>query len=244
VTGTNGTKPASVVTVLQRADSRWAKQKADDPAPHEYLEHLATFVQPLVQNGHGTPATDDRDLARLREQVTAAENNAAARRTERDEARAEIEQLRAAVEGADQRREDMRLELQRHVDAQENRAEHAEAERDQLAEQLAMMPAPTAQADAVEVQQLRDQVAELQAAGIESTKLIGELRADYDAATHDTQKLADELEAMRADRDALVARVVAADQHHCTWQWHGPDEPIKPCTCGRAAPRYELREVS
>lgn len=239
---TNGHKPASVVAVLQRADSRWAKEQGDDPSAAEYLEHLATFLEPVVQ-ADKLPAADEKDLALLREQVVAAETNATARRAERDEAQAEVDQLRAAVEDADQRREDLRTELQRHADAQENRAKCAEAERDQLAEQLAATPAPATQIDDAEVQQLRDQVAELRAAGIESTKLIGDLRADYDAAAADTQKLADELEAMRADRDALVARVVAADQHECTWLWHGAGEPIRPCECGRPAPRYELREV-
>lgn len=288
---TNGTKQqASALALLKRADSRWARDRADDPAAPEYLEHLATYLQPVAPNKDATPPVDERELTMLREQAASAENNAAARRAELDQARAEIESLRGQIQEAGaatkQRLEDQRLELQKHIDTQESRAERAERtlkdrgklleqyrtevgdlrkecenqqrqvadirlalesarrERDQFAEQLAEAREHTCPAPAGDTEALNARIAELKKDALENIKLIGELRADYDAAAADTQKLADELEAMRADRDALVARVVATDQHQCAWQWHGPDEPVKPCSCGRAAPRYELREVS
>jgi chromosome segregation ATPase len=221
------------LALLKRADSRWAKDRADDPAPVEYLQHLATYLQPVAPNADAAPAVDERELNMLREQAAAAETNAAARRAELDQARAQIDELSQQVET--EHREALRA-----IGALES----ARLERDQLAEQLAEARNHTCPAPADDTEQQTARIAELETAAIENIKLIGELRADYDAAAADTQKLADELAAMRADRDALVARVVAADQHHCTWQWHGPDEPVKPCSCGRAAPRYELREVS
>lgn len=273
---TNGTQQqASALALLKRANSRWAKDNADDPAPDGYLEHLATFLQPVAPSADAAPPVDDRDLNLLREQVAAAENNAAARRAELDQARAEIESLRGQIQEAgaatEQRLEGQRLELQKHIDTQESRAERAERtlkDRGKLLEQTRTevgdlrKECETQQRQVAEIhlamesaRRERDQLAEVLAATPnrqegdteqlrEQAKLIGELRADYDAAAADTQKLADELQAMRADRDALVARVVAADQHECAWQWHGPDEPVKPCSCSRPVPRYEIREVS
>lgn len=287
---TNGTKQqASALALLKRADSRWARDRADDPAAPEYLEHLATYLQPVAPNKDATPPVDERELTMLREQAASAENTAAARRAELDQARAQVDELRQQLQAADEEDErlnDLRTELQKHVDAQERRAKKAETERDklgeqldleriqvgelrkecenqqrqvaeihlamesarrerdQVAEQLAEARNHTCPAPAGDTEALNARIAELKKEALDNIKLIGDLRADYDAAAADTQKLADDLETMRADRDALVARVVATDQHHCTWQWHGPDEPIKPCSCGRAAPRYELREVS
>lgn len=275
---TNGqTKKTTVVDSLRKADERWARRHSDQPAPSEYLEHLACSLPAaaVASNSDAAPSITDTEVARLREQVVAAENNAATRRGELDQARALIDELREqaqAAEGtAEQRVNDLRTELGRHVDAQESRAKRAEAERDKFREQLTQTRAEikelgkqseTQQRDAaenygvleatrLERDQLAEQLAEARAQKSaddgdkvrEQAKLIGELRADYDAAAADTQKLADELEAMRADRDALIARVVAADQHECAWLWHGAGEPIKPCSCGRPVPRYELREV-
>lgn len=180
---TNGTKQqASALALLKRADSRWARDRADDPAPAEYLEHLATFLQPVAPNANATPAVDEHELTMLREQAAAAETNAAARRAELDQARAEIEQLREQVDT-----------------------------------QSAPEPADPAK--------LREQ-----------EKLIRKLRADYDEIAADNEKLADQLAAARTQRDGVI-------NHTCSWQWHGADEPIKPCACGRPVPRYELREV-
>jgi chromosome segregation ATPase len=221
MSGTNGTKPASIVAVLQRADSRWAKDQASDPADPDYLHHLATYLEPVAEN-IAEPPVDEHDLAMLREQVTAAETNAAARRAELDQARAEIDELRQQLDTAhataEQRVADVRAELGRHADAQERRAERAERElqqRDEASQQKNEEPA-----------KLREQA-----------KLIRQLRADYDALVVENEKIADQLAAAQAQRDSAL-------DHRCVWQWHGPDEPIKACTCGRTVPRYELREIN
>lgn len=203
----------TVVDNLRRADQRWARRNADQPAAPEYLEHLACSLQALVvpSNGNGDPSTSDAETSRLREQVVAAESNAAARRAELDQARAEIESIRGALESA-------------------------RRERDQVAEQLAEARSHTCD-PADKTEHLRAQIGTLEADKAKSAKLIRELRADYDSLAADNQNIADKLAAAEAQRDS-------ATDHRCVWQWHGPDEPIKPCICGRHAPRYELREVS
>lgn len=206
--------PATVLDVLRRADQRWAQKQSDEPAADEYLKHLAQFVQPVVGDTPA-PQVDERELTRLREQAAAAEQNAAARRAERDEERAEVEQLRAQVET-----------LQREAVRAVGALESTRRERDQLNEQLTEARATDPRETVVESGKVREQ-----------EKLIRQLRADYDALAADNQKMADQLAAARSQRDGVV-------EHRCTWQWHGPDEPMRPCECGRPVPRYELREVS
>lgn len=241
---TNGRKQQNTVVVdkLRSADQRWARRNSDQPAAEEYLEHLACSLEnlPAPSNSDGEPTISDTEAARLREQVVAAENNAATRRAELDQARAEIDELRTQAETeratAEQRVTDLRAELGQHIDAQVRRAEGTERERDQLATQLT-------EARKAIPEKERDQA-----------KLIRQLRADYDAAVADHQKAAGEiaeelagvrteLAAMQTERDQLAERLGAATSHRCTWRWHGPDEPIKPCSCGRPVPRYELHEV-
>lgn len=214
---TNGQiKKNTVVDSLRKADERWARRTNDQPAPTEYLEHLACSLPAaaVASNSNTAPSNADAETSRLREQVVAAENNAAARRAELDQARAEltdakaeIEKLRAAAAGP-------------------------------------RPPTVTARKDDAELEQLRARVTELEAVEADSKKLIGELRSDYDAAVDDTQKVADQLSLVSAERDRLAERLGAATSHRCTWQWHGPEEPVKPCTCGRPVPRYEIQEIS
>lgn len=178
MTTTNAHQPATAIAVLRRADQRWATRQADDPAAPAYLEHLAKYVQPLVENTAVVPA-DDRELNQLREQALTATPAAAARQTELDQAHTELAGLRANL------------------------------------------------ADA--------------------TTLIGDLRTDYDTATRDTQKLADQLEELSRERDQLAKQLRIATTHQCTWEWPGPNEPVKDCTCGRPYPRhlppFETEEV-
>lgn len=218
---TNGHKPASVVAVLQRADSRWVKEHGYDPFAPEYLEHLATFLQPVVQPDNAGPAVDEKDLALLREQAASAESNAAARRAERDQARGELDQVRAEIEQMRQALDAEHREAMRAVGA----LEATRRERDQLAEKLAAARDATNPEPAADAEQVSKQA-----------KLIKQLREDYDYIAADNQKIADQLAAAQAQRDSVT-------DHRCSWAWHGPDEPVKPCTCGRSAPRYELREV-
>lgn len=225
---TNGTKQVSVAAALKRADQRWVKDQEADPADPDYLNHLATFLQPVVKAEDVKPA-GERDLTLLREQAAAAETNAAARRAELDQARAEIEKLRQQAETAQH-------EATRSTDALES----ARRERDQLAEQLTEAR-KTAPEPMVDLEKVREQA-----------RLIGQLRADYDAAITDHQKTTAELAGVRADlavlqteRDQLAeaAKRLGETAHNCTWQWRGPDSPIEPCKCGRPVPRFELREV-
>jgi septal ring factor EnvC (AmiA/AmiB activator) len=212
MSGTNGTTTASVVAVLKRADGRWAKDNAGEPAEDTYLEFLATYLQPVVHPAAAAPAVDDRERNRLREQAAAAERSAAKRKAELDQAQAEIAELRQQTEITQQ-------EVVRATAALES----VRRERDQLTEQLA---ATSAQSGSGDDEDVRGQAT-----------LIRKLREDYDALAAENQNLADQLAAALAQRNSIA-------DHRCTWQWHGPDEPIKPCTCGRTAPRYELREVS
>lgn len=221
---TNGTKQVSVAAALKRADQRWVKDQEADPADPAYLDHLATFLQPVVNADNVKPA-DERDLALAREQAAAAETNAAARRAELDQARAEIEQLRKQAET-------YQREAARLTDALAS----ARRERDQLAESHNTTPEPM-----VDLEKVREQA-----------KLIGQLRADYNTAVADHQKTTGELASARTElavlqteRDQLaeLAKRLGDIGHNCAWQWHGPNEPIKPCKCGRPVPRYELREV-
>lgn len=223
---TNASKQqtAAVVDKLRSADQRWARRNNDQPAADEYLEHLACSLGNLTapSTNKSAPTTPDTDTARLREQVVAAENNAAARRAELDQARAELDELRSQVETEHN-------EALRATSA----LEAIRRERDELAEQLATALHAAPEIDLVKVQ--------------EQAKLIRQLRSDYDAAIADNEKAANDLTAVQAERDhfakRLTERAETARTHKCSWQWHGPDEPIKPCSCGRQVPRYELREV-
>lgn len=230
---TNASKQqtAAVVDKLRSADQRWARRNNDQPAADEYLEHLACSLGNLTapSTNKSAPTTPDTDAARLREQVVAAENNAAARRAELDQARAELEELRQQVETAQR-------EATRAIGALES----ARRERDQLAEQLTEARKTTPE-PVVDLEKVREQA-----------KLIGQLRADYNTAVADHHKTTDELASARTElavlqteRDQLaeLAKRLGDTGHNCSWQWHGPDEPIKPCSCGRPVPRYELREV-
>lgn len=215
---TNGqTKKTTVVDSLRKADERWARRHSDQPAPSEYLEHLACSLPAaaVASNSDAAPSVTDAEVARLREQVVAAENNAAARLAERNEARAEVEQLLQQIQAE-----------QRETNRATGALESARRERDQLSEQLASVRDETNREPVNEAEEIRHQA-----------KLIKELRADYDALVVDNKDMADRLAAAQAQRDSVT-------DHRCVWQWHGPDEPVKPCTCGRHAPRYELREVS
>lgn len=281
---TNGqTKKNTVVDSLRKADERWARRHSDQPSPTEYLEHLACSLPAaaVASNSNAAPSMTDAEASRLREQVVAAENNAATRRAELDQARAQIGELQQQLEAThattEQRVTDLRTELGRHVDAQETRAKRAESERDKLGEQLdleriqvgelrkecenqqrqvaeihGVLESARRERDQVaeqlaearshtcepadKTEYLRAQIATLEADKAKSAKLIRELRADYDGLASDNKDMADQLAAAHAQRDSVT-------DHRCVWQWHGPDEPIKPCTCGRPVPRYELREV-
>ena len=223
MSGTNGNKQhTTVVDKLRTADQRWARRNSDQPATPEYLEHLACSIQTVAvpSNGDGEPPISDAEAARLREQVVAAENNAAARRAELDQARAEIVEVREAFDA--EHHEAMRAT---------GALESARRERDQLAEQLAEA-SKTVQNPPVDLEKGREQA-----------KLIRQLRADYDAVAGELTGARTELAAMQTERDHLAERLGAATSHRCTWRWHGPDEAIKPCSCGRPVPRYELHEV-
>jgi chromosome segregation ATPase len=223
---TNASKQqtAAIVEKLRNADQRWARRNNDQPAADEYLQHLACSLgNPTAPStGKSAPTTSDADVTRLREQVVAAENNAAARRAELDQARAELDELRSQVETEHN-------EALRATGA----LEATRRERDDLAEQLATALQTASDIDLVKVQ--------------EQAKLIRQLRSDYDAAVADNEKTANELAAAQAERDhfakRLTERAETAKTHKCSWQWNGPDEPIKPCTCSRPVPRYEIREV-
>lgn len=135
---TNGHEPASVIAVLRRADQRWARRHADEPAAATYLQHLATYLQPLM--GNGAPAPDDsHELNQLREQVLAATNDTAARQAELDQAHAEITELRTNLTNATKLIGDLRADYDtatRDTQKLADQLEELSRERDQLANQL------------------------------------------------------------------------------------------------------------
>lgn len=169
MTTTTDRKPVTAIAALRRADQRWASRQADEPAAPAYLDHLAKYLQPLVEHSAAAPV-DDRELNQLREQVLVATNDAAARQAELDQAHAQIAELRTNLT---------------------------------LAEEV-----------------------------------IAEYRADYELATRDNQKLADQLADLSRERDQLAKQLRAATAHQCTWEWPGPNKPVKDCTCGRPYPRH------
>ncbi len=150
--------PPRVIDVLQRADQRWARRHADEPATAECLKHLATFLQPLVESCAATSAEpiDNHELTQLREQVQAATSATVRVQAELDQAHAELDRLRAA----------------------------------------------------------------------------------HETANRDNQVLADQIAALGRERDQLAEQLQALTTHRCRWEWPGPDQPVKDCSCGRPYPRH------
>lgn len=97
MTTANGHKAATPVDVLARADSRWATRRGDDPAPREYLEHLAKYLEPVLpaSKADAQPSISDDELADLRERLAAAEQLAAGRGATVDQLTAELANARA-----------------------------------------------------------------------------------------------------------------------------------------------------
>lgn len=121
----------------------------------------------------------------------------------------------------------------------ENAATPVDDELNQLRDQ-ALAAKNEAAARQAELDQARTELAELRTNLTKATKLLGELRADYVIATHDTQKLADQLADVSRERDQLAHQLRAATAHQCKWEWPGPNMPLKVCTCGRPYPRHLL----
>lgn len=94
------TPATTALTALQRADRVWCKDTADEPLDETRLDHLTAAVQ--AQLDSAAPAVDV------------------------DEHQAELDRVRAFEE---QRREDLRVELWKHIHVQERRAERAEHQR-------------------------------------------------------------------------------------------------------------------
>lgn len=109
---------------------------------------------------------------------------------------------------------------------------HLRAELDQARAEIEELRQQATPTPTVEPEKVREQA-----------RLIRQLRDDYDAAASELAGVRTELSAMQTERDQLAERLGAATSHRCTWKWHGPDEPINPCSCGRPVPRYELHEV-
>lgn len=221
---TNGTKRAVPDTrdfdansLLRRADRAWTNRTADDPAPPEYLAHLAQYLRQHLTGdtaldpapAEPTPVVDDRELVALREQVTAAEQNAAGRRAEADQLRAENTDLRGQLVNANEAFNEL-AKVRRQNDALNAHLAEANDDNASLADQAADLEQLRANAEA-------------------ATKLIGTLRADYDT--------------VQAERDRLADELAAATVHVCTYPWPDPYGPVEPCSCGRSFPRYVVPEV-
>lgn len=227
MTTTNGHKAADPVDVLRRADGRWATKRGDDPAPREYLEHLAKFVEPLVQPPKVAVAssTSDAERAQLQQQVAAAEQLSASRGAAVDQLTAE---LAAAHADRDRASDDFAAAMRR--------INPLDARVDGLTDELA-----ASRDDALTARNERD------AAAAESnslTKQVGQLRADYDSAIADTSKLAELYEQIVRERDQLAAQVAVVQAHVCTWESPGPNQRLLPCECGRPFPRYAVEELT
>lgn len=93
-----------VFDVLKRADGRFVKKSADDPASPDYLKVLADAVRPLVANGKPAPAlpgVDDEqvqklqaDNRRLDARVTELRNMVATRDGALDKQKSATEELK------------------------------------------------------------------------------------------------------------------------------------------------------
>ncbi len=97
-------------SILARADKRWTDKSCDDPAPAEYLDHLAQAVQNHIAEHTPlpAPAADAAELQRLNDLVTELQNTIDARdhdltrqvgeiTAERDQLLAALDELRADV---------------------------------------------------------------------------------------------------------------------------------------------------
>lgn len=97
-----------LLAVLTRADQRWATKQADDPAPTNYLEHLAAALSPLLQPGGAAVDLDQvAEVEQLRTERDTAVNlhrmaaeDLAAYDVQWTERTAELEQLREERERA------------------------------------------------------------------------------------------------------------------------------------------------
>lgn len=149
----------AALPVLRRADRAWCQETAD--------EHL--------------------DEVRLRHLAAAAETGLGAQERTAAQA-AEVDQLRAQCAAADQRREDLRVELWKHIDVQQRRAEQAEHQRNTWKG---------------EYDRLVDELAESRAEAERQRKL-----AEFPIDDEDLAELRDENERLRGECQGLAGRLI------------------------------------
>jgi hypothetical protein len=181
----------AVLTAVARADREWCKDREDTPLDDERREHLVTGIQARLAGPAAPvdPASAD-----------------------------ELRVLRAAAAKFDERLDDIRTELWKHIEVQERRAKRAEQERDQ------------AHADRDTERHWRDQLTnQLQAKLTEVEKLqasLTETRAEVERLRQNLPEL------QRAQADQLDQR-----RHKCAWEWQPNLKPVPlPCSCGRPWP--------
>lgn len=207
----------AALSALRRADHNWCQDTADEPLDAPRLDHLAAAVQARLDSA--APAVDV------------------------DEHQAELDRVRAFEE---QRREDLRVELWKHIDVQQRRAERAERERDEHLAKVDQL-----RAHIVDHQHMRETIsAQLTTALREADTWEGE----YERVVDDKLvELTDALEARdraRVERDQALAEVeqlralkVAAEAstrpgHRHAWEVQPGLKPMPlPCSCGKPWPR-------
>lgn len=183
------------------------------------------------------------ELARLRAQVGLPPEGP----TPDEEPEDETATLRAALEDADRRRQDLAAELRRHVDAQERRAVRAEHERDQYRRQVANLQQWNGNL-ANQVETLRTAAETFERERDEAAAQRDGWKRECNLAYDESAKLRGDLEetgARLAELEAEVTTVVRTAQeltattgHRHAWEWQPALKPMPlPCSCGRPWPR-------
>lgn len=141
----------------------------------------------------------------------------------------------ATAASFDQRLDDVRAELGKHVAAQQRRAERAEQHGNELGEQIlnehraleaVQRERDTKLAELTEALEERDQARA-------EVKALARRLADEQA---ETARLRDQVDHIRDE----AARV---GQHVCRYPWPDPTKPPGPCDCGRPWPRLRAEDT-
>jgi hypothetical protein len=171
---TNGKPAADVVDVLRRADHRWATRNNDDPAPAEYLAHLAKYLEPRVvpSQSDAGPSISDAELPKLRDQLAAAEQLAVSRG-------AAVDQLTAELDSA---RTDAR-DLQHTAERLAVNVQNARQERDTATKQIT---------------DLTKQVGQLRADYDSAVADTGQLAGLYEQVVRERDQLAEQVAVVQA----------------------------------------------
>lgn len=241
----NGTRVPDVETVLKRADHKWAKNRADDPAPPEYLDALGLALQqqivgPLAERGaEGLTDSIASDLADALENEKQRANRAEQALTGAKTAGGgdQVQKLQAEK----QRLEARVTELRNMVAARDGSIDRQNTTIETLKGNFARLKAD-----------LDEARAERDTARAQLRDAEGQPSGGVDLVHADNRRLAKDLDAARRDLAAANRTLdEIADEgqsrpaavHLCRWPVSEPGAEPGPCGCGTPWPRAAGVEV-